>query len=584
MGQERLKTRDELAREVEALRERISALTAAILRISASLDVATVVREIAEAARALTHARYAIITTIDDTGQPDDVVFSGFTHEEQRMVEQWTDNVRVLEVLRDLPSPLRVPDMPAYVRALGYSTDGVCIKAFQGTPMRHRGALVGTFLLGEKETGPEFTDEDEEAMALFASQAAAAIVNARTHRDERRVRSDLEALIEISPVGVAVFDARTGHPVSVNRESRRLVEGLRTPGRPIEELLGVMTVRRGDGREVSLSETPVAELLSAGETVRAEEIELSVPDGRSVTMLINLTPIRDEDGAVASGVVTIQDLAPLEALDRQRAEFLGLVSHELRTPLAAIKGSTACLMAAAPSLDPAEAHEFFRIIDEQADHMRGLIVDLLDAGRIDAGTLSVAPVPAEVAGLVEQARSAFLGSGGAHAIVVDLPRDLPRVLADGQRIVQVLNNLFANAALHSPVSAPIRVAAAREGPHVAVSVTDEGEGVAAERLAHLFRKHSGAGDGKRGGLRGSGLGLAICKGLVEAHGGRIRAASGGPGQGTRLTFTVPVAEEAGAAAVPARDLFGPASEAEAPARRAGGGRRPAHAALRARGA
>ena len=112
------------------------------------------------------------------------------------------------------------------------------------------------------------------------------------------------------------------------------------------------------------------------------------------------------------------------------------------------------------------------------------------------------------------------------------------MMADGRRVVQVLDNLLANAARHSPETSPIRVAAARDGAHVAISVADEGEGVAPDALPHLFSRHTGADP--RG--RGSGLGLVICKGLVEAHGGRIRAESAGPGRGTRVTFTLPVAE------------------------------------------
>ena len=196
--------------------------------------------------------------------------------------------------------------------------------------------------------------------------------------------------------------------------------------------------------------------------------------------------------------------------------------------------------------------EFFRIIDEQADHMRSLISDLLDAGRIDAGTLSVTPESSEVAGLVDQARNTFLSGGSRHAVLIDLPPDLPRVMADRQRIVQVLNNLLSNAAQHSPESSPIRVAGARQGVHVAISVCDEGRGVSAERLPRLFQKYTGPGGEEERGGRGTGLGLAICKGLVEAHGGRIRAASGGPGQGARFTFTLPVAGEAGGASDAAR--------------------------------
>ena len=328
--------------------------------------------------------------------------------------------------------------------------------------------------------------------------------------------ADLEALIETSPVGVVVFDVGTGRPVSLNREARRIVESLCAPGQSAEQLLEVITYRRADGREIALDQLPLAGALSGGETVRAEEIALSVPDGRSVTTLVNATPIHAEDGAVASVVVTMQDLAPLQELERQRAEFLGMVSHELRVPLTSIKGSTGALLGGVRNFAPAETREFIRIVDDQADRMIGLIADLLDAGRIDTGTLSVSPEPSEVAALVDRARTTFLSGGARHTVTIDLPPDLPRVMADRQRVEQVLNNLLANAARQAPESSPIRVAAERDGVHVAVSVADDGRGIAPERLAQLFRKYSGAAVGERG----AGLGLAICKGLVEAHGGR----------------------------------------------------------------
>ena len=402
--------------------------------------------------------------------------------------------------------------------------------------MRHMGADVGNFFLAEKADGEEFTDNDEEVLVLFAAQAAAAIANARAHRREQRARADLEALVETTPVGVVVFDGRSGEPVSFNREARRIVESLRTPGHPIEQLLDVVTCRRADGREVSLTEFPLAQQFGAPETVRSEEVELSVPDGRSVRILINVTPIPG-GGNATTVVVTMQDLAPLDEAERLRTEFLALVSHELRQPLTSIKGSAVTLLEESERLDRAEMHEFHRIIAEQADHMRGLVADLLDAGRIEAGTLSVAPEPIEIGDLVERARDAFVGGGGRHGILIDLPSDLPKVMADPRRIVQVLNNLFANAARLAPESTPIRVAASLEDAHVAVSIADEGRGVAPELLPQLFRKHRTTGKETSGSY---GLGLAICKGLVEAHGGRIRAESPGVGQGTTFVFSLPV--------------------------------------------
>ena len=340
-----------------------------------------------------------------------------------------------------------------------------------------------------------------------------------------------------------MFDPRTGRPVSLNREAKRIVESLRMPGQPAEELLQVITCRRGDGREIALDQFPLAGALRGAETVRAEEMVLSVPDGRSVTTLINATPIHSADGALESVVVTMQDLAPVQKLERLRSEFLSMVSHELRTPLAAIKGSTAAVLGSSRGFVPAEMLQFFHIIDEQADRLTDLIGDLLDVGRIEAGTLSVSPEPSEVGALVDQARSTFRAGGGTNAVLIDLAPGLPRVMADRGRILQVLNNLIINAARHATESSPIRVAALRDGMCVAISVSDGGRGIAPERLPHLFRKY--ASDGGRG--VGAGLGLAICRGLVEAHGGRIHAESGGIGQGARFTFTIPVTEEAGAA-------------------------------------
>ena len=558
---------DELRQEIAALRERISTLNAAILRISASLDLDTVLREVVDSARALTGARYGMIATVDDTGAIEEFIAPGLSADERRHMAEWPHGYQFFEHLRDLPGALRLADVPAYIRSLGYSEDLTLSKTLQATPMWHRGVHVGNFFLGEKAGGQEFTGEDEEVLVLFASQAATAIANARTHRNEQRARARLEALVDTSPVGVVVFDAGTGRPVSFNREARRIVGELCSPDSPPEQLLEVITCRRGDGREVRLDEFPLADEFRNAETVRAEEIELSVPDGRSVTTLVNATPIRSADGAVESLVVTLQDLAPLEELERLRAEFLGMVSHELRAPLTSIKGSAATVLNARPELDPAEMREFFRIIDEQADHMRALIGDLLDVGRIDSGTLSVSPEPAEVAGLVDQARNTFLSGGARHSVLIDLPPDLPRAMADRRRIVQVLNNLFSNASRHAPESSPIRVTAVREGVHVAISVADEGRGVAPERLAHLFRKHTGlAGGDREGALGAAGLGLAICKGLVEAHGGRIRAASGGAGQGTEVTFTLPVAEVAGEDAAAGVARAGPPAPRDGPQR------------------
>ena len=380
---------------------------------------------------------------------------------------------------------------------------------------------------------------------MFASQAAMAIANARRHREEQRARADLETLVNTSPVGVVVFDLSTGAPMSLNREARRIVDSLRNPDESIEQLLEVLTFRRNDGREVSLEELPLAQALSAGETLRAEEIVMQVPGGRSVTALVNATPILSEGGVVESFVVTLQDMTALEEVERLRAEFLAMVIHELRAPLTSIKGSATAVLGTSAVLDAAEMHQFFRIIDGQADHMLELISDLLDVARIEAGALSVSTEATDAAILVDRARNTFLSGGGRSNIHIDLPTELPKVMADRRRIVQVLGNLLSNAALHSPEASSIQMSAERKGVLVAFSVADDGVGIATERLPHLFRKFSRLDSEELGnGIVGSGLGLAICKGIVEAHGGRIWVESDGPGLGAKFTFNLPVVEDA----------------------------------------
>ena len=547
----------ELERKNAALRDRLSRLSQASLRINESLDFDTVLQRVLDSACSLTGARYGVITLLDESGRIQDFLYSGLTPEESRRFAEFPNGMLFFEYLSSISEPLRLRDFHSYVRELGLPDflPPMAVSSplpFLAAPIRHLGESVWAFLRREGAGVHPRRRGDPGDVRLPGGAG---------HR--QRPQAPGGAADEGRPGdpgehharGVLVLDAGTGEVRSINREARRIVSGLCAPGGTAEQLLEALTYLRADGREVSLREFPLAQTLSTGETVRAEEIGLQAPGGQSVTTLINATPIFSEEGEVESVVVTIQDMTPLEELERLRAEFLGMVSHELRTPLASIKGSAATLTEAASDLDPAEMLQFYRIIGEQADYMRDLIGDLLDVARIETGELAVAPVPADVASLVDEARSRFQSGGGRNNLRIDLSPDLPLVMADGRRVVQVLSNLLSNAARHSHEASAIGVSAVREGYHVAVSVTDEGRGIAAERLPHLFRKFSRIdGEERRRDIAGSGLGLAICKGIVETHGGRIWAESDGLGLGARFTFTIPVAQDAGigAANLPVR--------------------------------
>ena len=528
--------------KINQLRETLSKLSEASLRISQSLEVDTVLKEIVASACGLVSAGYGGITTWDSSGQLRDFITHGVSAEDYRKYMDLPYGEQLWAYLREIDVPLRFKDLSAHFVSLGFPEDPMMKGSFLSMPVRHQGVHVGNFYLQDKVAGMEFNDEDEEVLTLLASLAGAAIANARKYQDEIQAKADLEALVDASPVGVVVFDAVSGLVVSFNQEVRRIVGDLRIEDRSIVELLEAVTVRRADGREIAPGEYhTLVQILRESITVRAEEIVLEIPDGRKVTTLINATPIISEQNEVLSVVVTMQDMTPIEEQERQRAEFLRMVNHELRAPLATIKGCATTAMGSSSVLDPAESQQFFGIINMQADHMNGLIKDLMDAAQIETGSLSVSPDSVDLAVMLDQARNMFTGEGHGNPVQIDLPADLPRVRADQQRIVQVVVNLLSNAARHSPESSTIRVEAELKDLLVEVSVVDEGTGIPSERLPHLFRKYARSeGDDRR---VGTGLGLAICKGLVEAHGGRIWAESVEGGPGTRFTFSIPVVEE-----------------------------------------
>ncbi len=537
--------------KIEPVGNRLSRLSAASLRINESLDLDTALQAVMNGARSLTHAPYALITTLDDSGRVEDHLVLGFDPSDVERLWQAPQGQMFFEYLNALPGPLRVGHLEEFTESIGLVEfrSPVKLTAFMAAPILHQRVRSGHIYVGSDEPGREFTQEDEEMLVMFASQAAMVIANARRHREEQRARASLETLIDISPVGVVVIDMKTGAAVSFNQEARRIVDGLRDSGQTPEDLMELINVRRADGSEVSLMELPLAEVLGSAETVRAEEIALGVPDGRCVTVLLNATPIISSEGEIESVVVTMQDMTRLEEQERLRAEFLGMVSHELRMPLTSIVGAATTLLTASADLDPAEMRQFFRIIADRADHMRELIGDLLDVARIETGTLPVDPEPAEVATLVDRARTAFTSAGGRNHLAIEIEPDLPLVMADRRRIAQVIGNLLTNAARHSLEDSAIRVSATRAGVHVEVAVTDQGRGISADDLPHLFTKFARRDD--RGATGDTGLGLAICKGIVEAHGGRIRAESDGPGLGARFVFNLPVVEAAEPAPRPA---------------------------------
>ena len=187
------------------MRERISRLNSASLRISASLDVETVLQEVVESACALTLARRGVIATIDQSGQPIDFLTSGLTVEERRLMIDWPDGVRLFDHLRELPGALRLPDVQVYVSSLGFSPDVLPFGTFLG----HAYAIWRTAcrqLFSRRKGGRRAFHRRRRGMPRTVRVAGchSDCQCPCTYREEQRARADLEALVETSPVGVVV--------------------------------------------------------------------------------------------------------------------------------------------------------------------------------------------------------------------------------------------------------------------------------------------------------------------------------------------------------------------------------------------
>jgi PAS domain S-box-containing protein len=541
----------DLQAELDQLRRKLTLFADLSRRIAATLDPTVLLTEVVNAACQITGARYGALGVFDADGMIQEFITQGVSDAEREAIGSPPVGHGLLGMLQSSQEVVRVPDLAGHSSSVGFPKNHPPMKAFLGAPVRYEGQPLGNLYLTEKEGEAEFSEEDERMLLLLADQAAMAIHNANLHAAAEDERSRLRVLVETSPVGVLIVDKGAGSSRFVNKEAARLLGGtFSADGEPLSEHQRLATYTKRDGTPYEAHDLPLSRALEHGERVTAEEFFVELEDGTIIPAISNATPVYDSEGEITGAIATIQDISPLEELERLRNEFLGMVSHELKTPLTAIKGSAAMALGTKRLLSADEANELFGIIDEQADRLRDLVDNLLDVTRIEAGTLTVSPTPIELASVIEEACNILARSAGTHQVERPALGDIPPVLADPRRLAQVLNNLLSNAAKFSPEGTPIAIDASVDAGVVTLAVRDGGRGFAAGHAETLFAKFMQLPDEHGTVSQGHGLGLAICKGIVEAQGGRIWAESAGPGLGSTFTFTVPVAREPVATPVP----------------------------------
>lgn len=239
----------------------------------------------------------------------------------------------------------------------------------------------------------------------------------------------------------------------------------------------------------------------------------------------------------------LEELGRVQAqheLDRMKAEFISVVSHELRTPLGIIKGYATTLLRPDIAIDSQTQQEFLEAVTDESDKLNRMIEDLLDASRLQAGRFQVDRRTVSLRDLVQGALAGLepqLTTRG-HLLRVSLPAEEATVLIDPARFEQVIRNLVDNADRYSEPGTAIEVDARRDSQDIVVSVRDYGDGIPSDEMEEIFGPFYRGRNARRRGASGTGLGLAICRGIVEAHGGRLWAESA-PGEGSVFTFSIP---------------------------------------------
>ncbi|HEY8609152.1 MAG TPA: ATP-binding protein [Noviherbaspirillum sp.] len=426
-------------------------------------------------------------------------------------------------------------------------------RAVLAVPLRKGGRLHALMYL--HDPAPRCWTADEVMLAEHVTERTwAALELARAEEQRRRAEEALNAqlaaehqrlrkLFEQAPGFMAVLRGPDHVFELANAAFTRLVGTRLLIGRTVRdampELEGQAFIERLD------------QVYRSGEPYFASEAQIRLrrdPDAADTEHYVDFVyqPLTEHDGTVSGIFVEGYDVTErkraheaLRAADRRKDEFLAMLAHELRNPLAPI--SNAAELLRLQSADNPRINQASDVIARQVAHMSGLVDDLLDVARVTGGLIKLDMQPVEmhsvVAGAVEQVRSLIAARG--HRLAVQADDDALFACGDRTRLVQVVANLLNNAARYTPDGGSIALRLAADDSDVRILVQDNGVGIAAALLPHvfeLFTQAERAPDRSQGGL---GLGLPLVKNLVELHGGQVAAYSDGPGKGSTFAVTLP---------------------------------------------
>lgn len=407
-------------------------------------------------------------------------------------------------------------------------------------PVVYHSKVLGIIAVGGRPL--PYGLHDTRLLKLVATRLAVLIENANLYNDINARRERWEAVFTFADEGIVIFDL-LGRIVGFNPATSRLLgfSVAEAMGQPFERVLKSAATEGFSSGQIGL---PVRQVLSEGSTITKSEHLLVAKSGDTVWTEISFSPIFDSSGRVTSGIAIIRNAQKDREIEEIKSDFISIVSHELRTPLSAIKGFLSMLIKKDFGDLNDKQYHFLTRVYQSNQRMIDLVEDLLDASYIESGKIVLNPRPIAIEQVTREVVAELGSKGVEQQIMIKVTRRqrLPLVLADDNRLRQVLVNLIDNAIKYSMPGSEVAIDFRVSGDELVTSISDSGVGVSPAQVDKLFQKFGRIYNPLSVKAGGTGLGLFIVKNLVESHGGRIWVTTR-EGRGSKFSFSLPIAKQ-----------------------------------------
>ncbi len=411
---------------------------------------------------------------------------------------------------------------------------GSSFLTYVGLPLVAFERMIGVIVIFRSYPGV-FSANDRALLQSFADQAAIAVHNAQLYTQVSREKQRMDALLDSVADGILIM--APDHTIEHCNPAFEKLWGKTASqivGKRHEDIIRWRNRRHGITLEQAEAGgwplSPNANLYVEGEIDR--------PSGTPLPVGITYAPLLAAAGNLLNSIATIRDISHFREAEELKSTFISVISHELKTPVALIKGYVATLRREDARWDRDIIQDSLQVIEEEADRLAELIENLLDASRLEAGGLKLNLVDVNLRQLAEQIVERFKTQSSLHRFVSQFPDDFPPVLADQERLTQLLTNLLSNAIKYSPDGGDVVLSGSLSNKEAIICVSDRGSGIPKGDVPHIFDRFYRAYEASRTS-KGAGLGLYLSRAIVEAHQGRIWVDTNYQA-GARICFSLPV--------------------------------------------